>query len=89
MSRMARSRVPGVVGLGILGLVCNNVSSSDYTALVTLAILSSSLALLLTVSSWSYSSRTARILLGSFAFLSLLTLVDAAGRRLPAMLGWF
>ena len=87
-SRSARSRVLGVVGLSILGLLSNNVSSSDYTALVTVAILSSSVALLLAVSSWSQSSRTARLLLGGFAFLSVLTLVDAAGRRLPAMLGW-
>ena len=73
----------GVVGLGTLGILSNNVSSSDYTAVITAAILSSSLALLLTVLSWSRSSRAARFLLASFAFPSVLTLVDAAGRRLP------
>jgi hypothetical protein len=78
------------ITLGLVATFLNNVTfaTNDYTSIVLQAFAYASLALVLTALSWRRSSFTRRIVLLLFALGDLHTLMDAGGRRLPAILHW-
>ncbi len=73
------------------GLFANNITlaSGDYRAVVLSAIACSIAAVLLIGIGWLRMSVTLRVLSFAIALAACWTLVDAGGRRLPAILGWY
>jgi len=76
--------------LSLWALLVNNIAlaSNDYRSVVIQAVVCSSLALMLLGMSWVRVSWLGRGLAILFGVLDALTLLDAAGRRLPDVLRW-
>ena len=76
--------------LTLWSLLVNNITltSNDYTGVVIQAVVCSSLALVLLIAVWLRSSRITRFFCLLVAVPAAWTLLDAAGRRLPAILQW-
>jgi hypothetical protein len=81
---------PAAVANGLVAIVLNNVTvaTNDYTNIVLGALICASIALVFSALSWRRSSLTRRIVLLLLVVGDVQTLVDAGGRRLPAVLHW-
>jgi hypothetical protein len=64
------------------------IAGNDYTAIVVLAVATALAALILVGVGWSSMSVPLRALSLAIVIMCGWTLCDAAGRRLPAVLGW-
>jgi len=74
----------------VYSLAVNNITfaTNDYRSIVIQAVASAGGALVTTFVIWHRVAVTARVMLVLCALANLWTLVDAGGRRLPAVLGW-
>lgn len=75
--------------LALFGGLLNNITlaSSDYLVPVLTAVATSLLSIVLTALVWRRVGLIPRLFSCGVVLLCLWTLYDAAGRRLPAMLG--
>ncbi len=80
----------GAMLLTLYALMINNitVATNDYTSIVIQAIACSCVAILLVVVAWRRVPTVGRATAVPFVLANLWTLLDAGGRRLPALLGW-
>jgi hypothetical protein len=76
--------------LSLWALLVNNIAlaSNDYRSVILQAVVCSSLALVLLGISWVRLSWPGRVVAILFAVLNAVTLLDAAGRRLPSVFRW-
>jgi hypothetical protein len=74
----------------VLALLANNITlaSGDYRAAVIAAVGWSAGAILLTLVLWRESSMPLKLVSLLLILANAWTLYDAAGRRLPAVMGW-
>jgi len=78
--------------LGLWAMAVNNITfaTNDYFWIVVEAIVCAGLSSLLLASSvrWRHASVASRVFAVTLLALNGWTLLDAGGRRLPAILGW-
>ena len=76
--------------LTLWALFVNNISlvSNEYTSVVIQAVICSATALALLGLSWLRLAWVGRVFSAIVAMGAGWTLIDAAGRRLPAAMGW-
>ncbi len=76
--------------LTLWALLVNNIclASSDYSSVVVQAIMCSVVALVLISIGWNRMPVFARVIAMDIVLAAGWTLLDAGGRRLPAILGW-
>ena len=74
----------------LYALAINNITfaSDDYTSIVMQAVAVAGLAQIVVVAIWRRVPRAVRAMLALCVLANLWTLVDAGGRRLPAVMGW-
>jgi hypothetical protein len=79
-----------VLLMTLYSLALNNITfaTNDYRSIVIQAVAVAALALVITFLIWSRVPAAARVTLVLCALANLWTLVDAGGRRLPAVMGW-
>lgn len=71
-------------------LFVNNVTlaGNAYTSVVIQAVVCAASAIVLVVLAWKWMPTYGRVIGAVLVALNVWTLVDAGGRRLPAVLGW-
>ena len=76
--------------LTLVALFCNNVSfaKNDFLPEVTTAIACSIAAILAVLLGWKRMTGFGRVLATVLVLADVWTLIDAGGRRLPAILEW-
>ncbi len=79
-----------VLLMTLYALAINNVSfaTNDYLSIVIQAVAVAAGALVVTILIWHRVAAVGRVMLALCSLANFWTLVDAGGRRLPALIGW-
>ncbi len=67
---------------------CTTLASGDYIGAVSLAIVFAGIAILLSCAAWRQLPQAGRAITVFVVLVNAWVLLDAGGRRLPAILGW-
>jgi uncharacterized YccA/Bax inhibitor family protein len=79
-----------VLLMTLYSLAINNITfaTNDYRSIVIQAVAVAAGALLATILIWRRVPAAGRVMLALCCLANFWTLVDAGGRRLPAVMGW-